>query len=213
VVATIAAGVEWIGSEADPATSEEARSAQPQAIQVVAVAARAGGQTAEVATGFTVRRGLVVTVAHLVDDGLAVSVRAGSGPARRARVLELDRDADLALLAAPALDGAGRSTPPSATSSLLLLRGGAVTARPAPVRREIDARVEEPGGGQSRRRPALELAASVSAGDSGAPLLTPDGELAGVLFARSHGKPRTAYAVDVSAVTRLLRASDRPQPR
>jgi S1-C subfamily serine protease len=231
-LAAIAAGVEWIAPEAEPVTSDEAR---PRAIEVVSVAARAGGRTAEVATGFTVRRGLVVTVAHLLDDGQAVSARAGSGPARRARVLAIDRDADLALLAVPALETAadgkgtertrrnspqaagarviGRSTRPTETGSLLVLRDGAVTARPAPVRREIAARVEAPGGGRTHRRPALELAASVSAGDSGAPLLTPDGELAGVLFARSHSRPRTAYAVDVAALTRLLRAGDPARPR
>jgi S1-C subfamily serine protease len=236
LLAAVAAAVAWFDPEAEPVSTEDAPSARPRAIQVVSVAARAGGQTPEVATGFTVRRGLVVTVAHLVDDGQTLSLRAGSRPARRARVLAVDRDADLALLAAPALETAadgegtartsrdsphaagparvtGRSTPPAETGSLLVLRDGAVIARPAPVRREIDAHVEDPGGGQIRRRPALELAASVSAGDSGAPVLTADGELAGVLFARSRSRPRTAYAVDVSAVTRLLRAGDPAGPR
>jgi S1-C subfamily serine protease len=227
ILAALVVVVAWPDQEAGPAPMPDATpSSRPRAIQVVSVTARASGRVAETATGFTVGRGLVVTVAHLVDDRPALSVRAGARRVRRARVLELDPDTDLALLAVPGLPvgaragargAAGRiarrSRAPEGGTQLLLLRASRVTARPAPLRRRIDASVADPGGRRVRRRPALELAASVRAGDSGAPVLTSDGELAGVVFARSRNRTGTAYAVDVAAVAWLLRGRERGPSR
>ena len=47
-------------------------------------------------------------------------------------------------------------------------------------------------------------AGNVAAGDSGAPLVTASGRLAGVVFARSRSRPETAYAVDAAALGALL---------
>ena len=66
--------------------------------------------------------------------------------------------------------------------------------------RRIRAAVD--GGG---RRPALELRVDAGIGESGAPLTTRDGRVAGVLFARSRGRDATAYAVDAAALEPLLR--------
>ncbi len=87
---------------------------------------------------------------------------------------------------------------------VLALRGGRVVSLAASVRRAIDARVSAPGADRALSRPALELEARLRAGDSGAPVLTEDGELAGVLFARSRTRADTAYAVDAAAVERGL---------
>jgi S1-C subfamily serine protease len=54
------------------------------------------------------------------------------------------------------------------------------------------------------RRPALELAAHVRSGDSGAPFVDGHGRVAGVLFARTSDGRGTAYALDASALTRFL---------
>jgi len=66
------------------------------------------------------------------------------------------------------------------------------------------AHVRAPGAERALTRPALELAAGVEAGDSGAPVLSSSGALAGVIFATSNRRTDTAYAVDASALTRLL---------
>ena len=65
--------------------------------------------------------------------------------------------------------------------------------------RRISARLDGAGP-----RPALELRADVAAGDSGAPVVTAGGRLAGVVFARSQHRAGVAYAVDASAVGPLL---------
>jgi S1-C subfamily serine protease len=165
------------------------------------------GHGAERATGFTVAAGRVVTVAHAVEGGGPIRVRVQRAAARSARVLRLDRRTDVALLAVPGLRGRAQETA-SADGNVpvrvLALRGGRVVAVPASVRRAIDARVSAPGSGRALHRPALELEARLRAGDSGAPVLTSEGKLAGVLFARSRTRVHTAYAVDAVAVERLL---------
>jgi Trypsin-like peptidase domain len=154
-----------------------------------------------VATGFTVSPGRVVTVAHLLA-GDAIAVRGGDGVARRGAVLRRDDALDLALLAVPGL----RPAPAFGRAGTLMLvrREGAIVAEPARVVRRISARVRAAGAAGIARRPALELAATVTAGDSGAPVLV-DGRRAGIVFARSRERAGIAYAVDAAALDRLLR--------
>jgi S1-C subfamily serine protease len=140
----------------------------------------------DVATGFVAGDGRVVTVAHVFGGAGAITV-----DGRPATVVHLDRRLDLALLRVP---GVGGDAP--------RLGGGGdtrVLGRPAPVLRHITARVDH-----GPPRPALVLRADVAAGDSGAPLVTASGRVAGVVFARSRTRASTAYAVDETAVADLL---------
>jgi S1-C subfamily serine protease len=173
------------------------------------------------ATGFVAGDGLVVTVAHVlgdegrragddvVDGGGPVAedaVVGGGGPVaedavvgggdlvvdgRPAEVVRIDRRSDLALLRVEGVSGEPE------------IGGGGDTrllGRAAPILRHISARVD---GGPPR--PAIEVRADIAAGDSGAPLLTSTGRVAGVVFARSRTRARIAYAVDATAVAQLLR--------
>jgi S1-C subfamily serine protease len=170
--------------------------------RVVAVAVTSPAGAAERATGFAASRDEIVTVAHVLDAGGAVTV-----DGRAARVLRVDRRDDLALLAVAGVRGPrARTTTEAAGDVRLLLR---TTARPARIRRAITATVRiEPE--PAVRRPALELAADVAPGDSGAPLVDARGRVAGVIFATSSGRAHTAYAVDARAVTALLLSGRRP---
>jgi S1-C subfamily serine protease len=139
-----------------------------------------------VATGFETRPGRVMTVAHVLEDGGSVTVRG-----RRAVVLRVDRRRDLAVLgvrAAPDAAPAGHGT------RLLVRRDGRTRAVAARIRRRIAASID----GSAYERPALELAADVRPGDSGAPLVGSDGRVLGVVFASSRDRAGTAYAVDLS---------------
>jgi hypothetical protein len=168
----------------------------------------------EIATGFFAGGDRIVTVAHVLDGGVAVN-------GRRARVLRVDRRSDLALLASPRLvPSAPGLAPPAprvgprgivteaagsgASLRVLRLRNGRATSLSVHVRRAIVAHVRAPGAARAVTRPALELAARVAAGDSGAPVVSSSGALAGVVFATSSAREETAYAVDASAVQRLL---------
>jgi hypothetical protein len=154
----------------------------------------------EIATGFAVGGERVVTVAHILHGGLGVD-------GKRARVLRVDRRSDLALLAVPGVTASvPEKTSAGAGARLRIIRVRAGRASPLSVhvRRAIVAHVRALGASHPVTRPALELAARVSAGDSGAPVVSHSGALAGVVFAASRVREGTAYAVDASAVARLL---------
>jgi S1-C subfamily serine protease len=154
-----------------------------------------------IATGFALGDGRVVTVAHVVDG--PVTVRG-----RRVRVLRLDRRSDLALLSAPSRSSSGVPGLASARNGehlrVLRLRDGARSSLSVHVRRSIVAHVSAPGAARAVVRPALELSARVTPGDSGAPVVTDSGALAGVVFASSRNRRDTAYAVDASALAELI---------
>jgi S1-C subfamily serine protease len=162
--------------------------------RVVAVAVTSPAGAAELATGFAAGGDQVVTVAHVLDEPGTVTV-----DGRAARVVRIDRGDDLALLAVPGLRAAAVRVGTGGHAVRLLLRDG---SRPAAVRRAITATVRvdpAPAG----RRPALELAAGVEPGDSGAAVVDDRGRVVGVLFATSRDRVHTAYAVDASALSAL----------
>jgi S1-C subfamily serine protease len=173
---------------------------------VVTVEAR-GGRTA---TGFLSSDGRVVTVAHAVGTGL-VTVRGADGVGHQATVLRRDNALDLAVLLAPGVAGDRAAAPGDRlpvgrdAMQVVVRRNGTQVALPARVRRRIDARVRTGDGRLVARRPALELAVRIRAGDSGAPLVAPDGRVAGIVFARSRERSSVAYAVDGAVLGRLLR--------
>ena len=175
-----------------PAGGERAMSAP----RVVAIAVSSPAGAAELATGFAAGGDRVITVAHALDGPGTLTVNG-----RRARVVRVDRRDDLALLAVHGLRAAPVRTATAAApaDARLLLRDG---ARPARIRRAITATVRiEPA--PAVRRPALELAAAVADGDSGAAVTDARGRVVGVVFATSRDRAQTAYAVDATALDAL----------
>jgi S1-C subfamily serine protease len=158
--------------------------APPRGPDIVAV--RVGHERA---TGFVAGDERILTVAHVLGEKAVRGDEVVGGEAvtvdgRPATVVRLDRRLDLALLDVPGIAGDAPR-----------FGGGddtRVLGRPAPVVRHVTARVD---GGPPR--PALVLRAHVAAGDSGAPLVTASGRVAGVVFARSRTRPGIAYAVAV----------------
>jgi S1-C subfamily serine protease len=153
-----------------------------------------------IATGFAVAPGRVVTVAHVLRGPVTLG-------GRRLRVLRVDRRSDLALLSAPGMPGRAPEIASAANGEHLRairLRDGGRSSLSVHVRRSIVAHVRRAGAGDAVARPALELSARIAPGDSGAPVLSVGGALAGVVFAASRNRSDTAYAVDASAVTQLL---------
>jgi S1-C subfamily serine protease len=162
--------------------------------------------SADVATGFEHGDGRIVTVAHLLPArSVRVLVRSGDGPARRARVIALDRRGDLAVLELDAETPRPSPLPGSGSPRLLVRRDGRPAAIEAAVRRRINARIRPRPGAAPVLRRALELEARVRQGDSGAPLVAADGRLLGVLFAQSSGTSDTAYAVAAGRLDALAR--------
>ena len=89
-------------------------------------------------------------------------------------------------------------------AALVVLRAGRPRTVAGAIRRHVLVRWRDQPGDAPAERPGLELAATVDPGDSGAPVLDRRGRLLGVLYARADDDDRTAWAVDASAVRRLL---------
>ena len=147
------------------------------------------------ATAFGIGDGRVMTVAHVLAGG--GPVRVGE---RSARVLQVDRRLDVAVLAIHDEGSGVRSGAAAAGDRVTVhvLRSGRERPLPATVRRTITARV----GGETR--PALELAAAVMPGDSGAPVVDDRGRLVGVVFAEASDRDALAYALDARALGPML---------
>jgi S1-C subfamily serine protease len=162
--------------------------ARPAVFQVVS-------RPNEVATAFALGADRAVTVAHVLE-GPVVRLQDG----RRATVRSVDQVNDLAVLSVPGLH-APRTHLGSASGNVVVLvvRRGHVKALPAHIRRAINARIRTPDGTRVVRRRALELAADVAPGDSGAPVVTGDGRVVGVVFAQASRRADTAYAVNALA--------------
>jgi S1-C subfamily serine protease len=131
----------------------------------------------ETATGFAIGGDEVMTVAHVLTSG---PVTVDGHPAK---LVEVDEAADLAILSMPGVH--------AATLRTATVAAGDKTSV-GQVRRAITAHVD----GQTRD--AIELHADIRPGQSGTPVLSGDGRLAGVIFARSERRAHTAYAVTAS---------------
>jgi S1-C subfamily serine protease len=168
--------------------------------QVLRVAVAKDGLLPEVATGVAAGDERVLTVAHALAGRRSISV-----DGRPARLLRVDRGLDLALLSVPGLRApALRLGGDGERAGIVVLRDGRPRGLAGSIRRHVLVRWSEQPGDPPSDRPGLELAATVDPGDSGAPVLDPHGRLLGVLYARADDDKRTAWAVDASAVRRIL---------
>jgi S1-C subfamily serine protease len=170
------------------------------------------------AGGVVIAEGLVLTAAHAVagaGEGVEVVVGVGSGATVEGVVVAFDPARDLALVAAHDL-----SVPPAPTSSIATGDRGfiVVVAPDATVTRveyTVARRITATGGDIYREgdveRQALELAADVSPGASGAPAFDTEGRVVGIVFAESRARGVT-YAVDQSEIDAFLAETDPSRP-
>ncbi len=182
----------------------------------VQVEAHGCGQVANIAGGSVIADDRVVTVAHAVAGSTDVVVVASDGRRRSAAVVGLDRRKDLALLA---IDGVGIAPLPRATmgvddaGELVVFREGHALLTGFVTRRRVDIKMDSiDEDGVSLRR-GYQVEAEVVSGDSGAVLVI-DGAATAVVFARSRGDERRAWATDISEIEPLLNAdTGRPVDR
>jgi S1-C subfamily serine protease len=189
------------GCGGDGAAAPADRAAAPPHVLAVRVPDPARLVDAD-ATAFAVGDGRAVTVAHVLRAGRPVFVGG-----RRARVLRVDRRLDVALLAVPGVRGPvlrRGSARAGEHAHVRVLRSGAARSLGATVRRRISARLTG-FGGPARERPALELAAAVMPGDSGAPVIDAAGRLVGIVFAHASDRATLTYALDARALGAIIR--------
>ncbi|MCL4423208.1 MAG: MarP family serine protease [Actinobacteria bacterium] len=164
-------------------------------------------------SGFVVSPGLVVTNAHVVAGmhGIHVYDEVGSYPVQ---VIYFNPDFDLAVLNVPgltakplAMDDAnvGRGTQ---AVVLGYPGGGPFTAVPAGVMAEFRAEGRDIYGQGLTIRNVYELDAVVRPGNSGGPLVEPDGTVIGVVFSRSTTNSQVGYALAMPGVVRRVHQAE-----
>ena len=186
-----------------PASDERVRNA------VVRVEGEACDQIQD-GTGFAVTRDLVVTNAHVVAGERQTSVFLPDGERRAARVVRFDPRRDLALLQVPGLGLAPLALGHGATGMVGAVYGhpGGGPLRPTPARiaEEIDARGTDIYRTTPTSRSVFVLASQLAPGDSGAPLVDPNGTVVGVAFAIDPATNTTAYALTDAELRPVLEA-------
>jgi S1-C subfamily serine protease len=163
-------------------------------------------------TGFVVADGLVVTNAHVVAGEPDTDVIRDDGRHFAGTVVAFDPDRDLALVAVegfdrPPLPVSPTTAAPDAVGGVFGHPGGEpLRIAPYRVARSLTATGRDIYGNGETERQVLELAASLRPGDSGSPIVAPDGTVAGVAFAISRDRADVAYALAPSELQAVLAA-------
>lgn len=170
-------------------------------------------------TGFVFDDRRVMTNAHVVGgvDEPVVQI-GGEGRTYDATVVLYDWKRDIAVLDVPDMDApALRFAAEDASSGDGAIvagfpENGAYDVRSARLRGRITANGPDIYHRGTVRRDVYSLFATVRQGNSGGPLLTPEGEVYGVIFAKSLDDDRTGYALTVDEIREdIARAAAPPR--
>lgn len=159
-------------------------------------------------SGFVVSENLIATNAHVVAGEDDTEIQLNDGSIREATVVAFDPRRDVALLQ---VDDLGRVP--------LDLRdarvgdvggvfghpgGGPLEVSPFEVAEEITAVGNDVYDREESRRQVLVLASNLAPGDSGAPLVDPNGDVVGLAFAVAPDKDGVAYALSLEELRAVL---------
>ena len=196
-------GVPDVDTGSDPLTAAAA------SVVRISGTAYACGQN-QSGTGFVIAADRIVTNAHVVAGVPAPVVEAPDGQALDGRVVYFDPERDLAVVAvdglsAPPLDLGG----PLAAGDDAVVDGypfgGPFSTGPARVLAVSTELIENIYGTRSSSREVYTLAADIRPGNSGGPLLTTAGDVAGVVFGRSATDAHLGYAMTNTELAPVVR--------
>ncbi|WP_020669685.1 MarP family serine protease [Amycolatopsis nigrescens] len=156
-------------------------------------------------TGFVISPQRVMTNAHVVagTDETAVETTEGRFPAR---VVYFDPQTDVAILAVPRLDAEPLTFAPEparAGDSAIVLGyplDGPYTAEAARVRQRINLQGPDIYDANTVRRDVFTVRSKVRSGNSGGPMVDPQGRVVGVVFGASVEDPETGFTLTAAEV-------------
>lgn len=156
-------------------------------------------------SGFVIAPQRVITNAHVVAGTNRVQVESG-GSLLDATVVHFDPDTDVAILNVPALDAPVldfQSDPADGGDSSIVLGyplDGPYTATPARVRQRITLRGPDIYERKTVRRDVYTVRGQIRSGNSGGPMIAPDGDVLGVVFGASVQEPDTGFTLTAEEV-------------
>ncbi|MGZ6804254.1 MAG: MarP family serine protease, partial [Nocardioidaceae bacterium] len=188
------------------------RQAGPSVVKIVGQAPECSRESE--GSGFVLSADHVMTNAHVVAGVRSLTVTT-PGPGSRTfvgRVVLYDPRRDVAVLDVPGLDRpalAFAGSVPVGASAVVAgyPENGPFSAVPARVSGRQDVTGPDIYQSASVTRDVYTLRARVEPGNSGGPLLAPDGRVDGVVFARSTDTPDEGYALTAAEVADDARAA------
>ena len=151
-------------------------------------------------SGFVVSPGRVVTNAHVVAGVSQPVVEIPGGGAMPGRVVYFDGQHDLAVLAVDGLPSSplqlSADLPAGSAAAFAgYPHGGPFQSKPATVQDIASVLVPDIYGGNPAPEDVYRLAGDVQPGNSGGPLLTTEGQVAGVIFAKATSDADMGFAI------------------
>ena len=160
-------------------------------------------------SGFVAAKDYVVTNAHVVAGVRSPTILDENGR-HRATTVYFNPSLDIAILKTSNLAGdplnIEQAELPRGTVAVVIGYPGGrpLEASSAGLRRQITAIGRDIYGEKRTERTIYEIQAEIEEGNSGGPLIRPDGTVIGVLFARSETFQNTGYAVTSQAISPAL---------
>jgi S1-C subfamily serine protease len=164
-------------------------------------------------SGFVVAPGMVATNAHVVA-GVGTPVVLDRAGSHRSTPVFFDPKEDIAVLRVSGLTEPALRLLPSTVGrgaegvALGYPGGGPLHASPAVVLSEVSALGRDIYGRSLTLRDVYQLRADVRPGNSGGPLVRPDGTVAGVVFARSSLNPDLGFALTSASVRARITSAE-----
>lgn len=160
-------------------------------------------------SGFVIAPERVMTNAHVVAGTDDEVVEVGRGQLT-AHVVYYDPEADVAVLSVPGLDAQplqfSQQDYTSGQDAIVLgyPLDGPYTARAARVRQRIQLNGPDIYGTQKVNRDVYTIRSTVKSGNSGGPLINPNGQVIGVVFGAAVDDPETGFALTTAEVSKVV---------
>ncbi len=200
----------------------------PGAPQLQQAVAHAGASTVKIigdgcgqiqeGSGFVAGPGLVVTNAHVIA-GIPDPMVEARDTLLRTTVVSFDPSFDLAVMRVRGIDEPPLTLDPDRSQRGLQAAvlgypgGGPFNVQPAGIMAEFEAQGRDIYGQGLTVRDVYEIQAIVRPGNSGGPLVEPDGQVVGVVFSRSTTNGDIGYALASPGVlSRVTRADNLYRP-
>jgi S1-C subfamily serine protease len=188
----------------DVTTSTPALNRAAQSVVRITGNAYACGQS-QSGSGFVVSGQRVITNAHVVAGVQHPVVDVRGGPALQSTVVYFDPVGDLAVLDVPGLNLRALPLGPTVSAGTHGVSdgypfGGPFVSIAVGVDQVGTIDVDNIYGDGKAPREVYSLSANVQEGDSGGPLLTTRGVVAGVIFAKGATTPNVGYAISMKSV-------------